>query len=225
MTLSAPPKFHRATSDVWCLDSSLPTARRRRLLSSPSFESIVASLRDSLSVEQVKCDPAKSGEKANRIIVKLRTNSKAIDLFHNSVSGYRAQYLKDAELGEAANRFALDELWPHVLPLILSRGRNRIPTVTLEQSLLHPWAKLWIHQGLWLRYARREHRVLRVAPWQSQLSSQVKRSRKLTRWGCLAPEFESAFVIKGGFVYPNGLPRLGTPPKDRAADLHSCGFT
>lgn len=219
------PVFHRVAPEVWRLDSSLPIARKRRLHFSPPFQSIVASLRDQLAVEAVKCDPAKSGDEAYRVVVKLRATTKAIDLFHNSVSGYRAQYLGGSELGEAANSFALNELLPHVVPLIAGRGKSTVPAVVFEQSLRHPWAKLWIHQGLWLRHARRDHRVLLVQQWEAQLSSEVKRCRKLARWGCLAPELESAFVIKGGFVYPSGVHRFGTPPKDRAADLHACGFT
>jgi len=35
----------------------------------------------------------------------------------------------------------------------------------------------------------------------------------------------SLFVIKGGFIQPNGEAWLGDSAKNRAWDLHSCGFT
>jgi hypothetical protein len=129
------------------------------------------------------------------------------------------------ELGETANRLALDELSPRVVPLIQSHGMKPLRSSILDRSLQHPAAKIWIHQGLWLRHARREDRVLRVACWHFQLNSQDKRRRKLARWACLAPQHEASIVLKGGFVFPNGQPWLGPPDKQRSEELHLCGFT
>ena len=217
-------KFSRSDPERWCLDSALPSERRCRLLSSPSYEDIVAFMKNDLTLETARCQRATSGEKAYRVVVKLRSTSAAVDLFHNSVSGYRAQYLLSTSNGEAANSYALEELLPTVAPLLLKR-RPTFPAVILEQSLRHPWTKMWIHQGVWLRRARTDQQVLHVPDWESQPSSSLPRAKKLARWGKLAPDTESAFVIKGGFVLPDGSHRFGQPPKNRAEDLHTCGFT
>jgi hypothetical protein len=158
--------FECAGPEDWRLEASVPSKRRRQLLKPPSFARIVASLLHNLAIEDIHWQRAKSGEPAFRVIAKLRATATAVDLFHNSAGGYRAQYMVSIEAGEVANQFALDEILPVVVPHL----RRRRPSIasSLEQSLRHPWAKIWIHQGQWLRYARRENRVLRVPAWVAQ---------------------------------------------------------
>ena len=222
--MSSSSLFARADPDEWRLDAVLPIDRRRRLLESPSYEEIVGSMKTDLTLEIAHCQRAKPGEKAYRVVAKLRSTPAAIDLFHNSASGYRAQYLLGTSRGEAANTHALQELLPIVVPLLIKR-RPSFPAVILEQSLRHPWTKVWIHQGVWLRRARKDQQVLHVPCWESHADSAIPRVRKLIRWGRRAPDVEPAFVLKGGFVFPDGRHRLGQPPKNRAEDIHTCGFT
>jgi hypothetical protein len=222
--MSSTSLLARVDPERWRLDATLPGERRRRLLASPPYDEIVASMKTDLTLEIARCQRSKSGERSYRVVAKLRSTPAAIDLFHNSASGYRAQYLLGTSQGEAANRYALDELLPIVVPLLIKRRPN-FPSVILEQSLRHPWTKVWIHQGVWLRRARRDQQVLHVPDWEARSDPSISRVRKLVRWGTLAPDAEPAFVLKGGFVLPDGSHRLGQPPKNRAEDIHTCGFT
>lgn len=217
-------QFAHIGPEVWRLDGAICGARRRWLLQPPDYDEIIKRLLRDVSLEVARCQRAKGSAKAYRVVAKLRTTPLAIDLFHNSVAGYRAQYLSGASVGEAANAHALSALLPAVVPLLLQRRPN-FPSVVLEQSLSHPWTKIWIHQGLWLRHARREEQVLQVPSWAARATSNEPRVKKLVRWGSLAPETEQSFVIKGGFVFLDGSHRLGEPPKNRAEDIHTCGFT
>lgn len=217
-------EFTRIQPDVWRLERAITGKRRRRLLQPPEYEEIIALLLRDVTLEMARCQRAKDGERAYRVVTKLRATPTVIDLFHNAASGYRAQYLAGTSIGEAANEYALSTLLPAVVPLLLA-NRPDFPNLVLEQSLRHPWTKIWIHQGLWLRRARRDQQNLRVLSWESRAGSSEPRTRKLVRWGLLTPDSESSFVIKGGFVFLDGRHRLGKPPKNRAEDIHTCGFT
>ncbi len=218
-------KFHRVAEEEWEFVDGYRSCDKRRLLNGPPYEEIVAALCRRLELESVRWQKLKAGEDAHRVVIKLRSTVDAVTFFHNSSSGYRAQYWRSIASGEAANRLALDTLFPHVVPLVQSHGMKQARLPTLDQSLHHPAAKIWIHQGSWLRYARREDRVLRVQSWQSQLNSEDKRRRKLARWACLAPQHESSIILKGWFMLPNGLPWTGSPHKQRSEEIHLCGFT
>ncbi|MDR5740151.1 hypothetical protein [Caballeronia sp. LZ016] len=222
--MSSPQPFECVDPEVWRLNSTVSNERRNWLLAPPSFDGIFELLKHRLTLEQVIKQRATDDKTVSRVVVKLRTSARAIDLFHNSSSGYRAQYYTDVGLGDAANKLVLEELLPIVVPLVLQL-RPSLPIDFLDQSFGHPCAKVWIYQGLWLRHARSDHRVLEVPRWQSQLGSEKNRPRKLARWGCLAPDSESAFVIKGGFVFPDGRRRCDVPGKNRATEIHAFGFT
>ena len=191
---------------------------------SPPYEEIVELLRSKIRVQRAVRQRAKTGDEAYRLVVLFTAADAAVDLFQNSATGYRAQYLAGPPLGDQANRLVLDTLLPDTYRLI-EKLRPSLPQTFVKASLGHPWVKIWVHQGPWLRSARREDRVLHVAKWEPKLRSDDERERKLARWGMLAPEFEKSFVIKGGFVQPTGQVRLGEPPKNRPIDLHTCGFT
>lgn len=217
-------KFTRIEPDEWRLDGAVPGARRRLLLEPPDYNEIVEHLLQDISLEDARCQRAEDSVKAYRVVTRLRTTPRAIDLFHNSAGGYRAQYLSSASLGEAANNYALLTLVPVVVSLLLQKRVN-FPSVVLDQSLRHPMTKIWIHQGRWLRCARRDQHVLKIPSWASRAASSEPRIRKLVRWGMLVPDEESSFVIKGGFVFMNGRHRLGELNKNRTQDIHTCGFT
>jgi hypothetical protein len=55
------------------------------------------------------------GEPEKRAVVTIRTRPEAVDQFHNSSSGYRAQFYVSPALGESANRTAVEALSERVL--------------------------------------------------------------------------------------------------------------
>src|SRR5262249_44028914 len=70
-----------------------------------------------------------------RAVLTLRVRATALDLFYNSVSGYRAQYYQAADLGTVANRFALDRLVLQVLRSVTSVNKPTCPPAWVEKSL------------------------------------------------------------------------------------------
>ena len=57
-----------------------------------------------MELEALCCQRAESGELAYRVVAKLSSTPATIDLFHNSATGYRAQYLLGEAIGEAAKK-------------------------------------------------------------------------------------------------------------------------
>lgn len=216
--------FDRASEGIWILSDRIKRSRRRRLLQPPSFEGMVETLWREALVERVKCEKAPNGQSGHRSVVVLRTKPHVLDQFFNSASGYRAQYLLRAALGDKANRLVIRTILPEVLATLDRESRSN-QRALVKSSLLHPWAKVWIHQGLWLRRARREHRVLLIPAWQRQLSANDRRRRKLVRWGALAPSRETRFLLKGGYVRGRKWLKVGKPSVTRARELHELGFT
>lgn len=215
-------KFGCASESQWVLGTSIDGARRGRLLHSPSYECIVTELLDNAQVGEVHRQRAPDGQPGDRCTVVLDANPEMLDTFFNSASGYRAQYLLDTEQGNRANRFVLDKALPKILHALCGR---RADPIFVESSLTHCWAKVWIHQGLWLRRAKREHRVILVPAWQRELTSHDNKRRRLSRWGALAPENESRLLLKGGYVLSAKGLCIGKPLSKRAREIHDLGFT
>ncbi|NMG43041.1 hypothetical protein GPA22_04770 [Aromatoleum toluvorans] len=168
--------------------------------------------------------PAPNGQPGHRVSAQFRADKNAVDLFFNSSSGYRAQYLQDVHLGDKANRFTIEALEPALYEAIRLVPNNDKLLQIFEASLAHPWAKVWIHQGPWLLWSKRIERVLIVPSWQAELGSQDKRRRKLARWGALAPE-ETRFILKGGYVDSGTLLMSGKSAETRRQEIHCLGFT
>jgi hypothetical protein len=215
-------RYGFAPQEIWVLHGAICGARRRRLLQPPPFKSIVADLMASARIEKVGRQCAPYGQLAQRCTVVLTVDSEKLDMFFNSASGYRAQYLLCREQGHRANRFVLDTATPKVLSELVGR---HLESAFVASSLTHDWAKVWVHQGLWLRRARREHRVLLVPSWQQELSSRDKERRKLALWGALAPSTESRILLKGGYVSSTEKLCIGKPPTQRASEIQELGFT
>ena len=152
-------EFGCVPENKWVLCNTIKAARRNRLLHSPPFESIVEELLDNAQVERVLSQQAPNEQPGHRCTVVLDVKPEMLDTFFNSVSGYRAQYLLDPVQGNWANRFVIDIALPKIVRALDDRRADR---KFIESSLVHCWAKVWIHQGLWLRRAKREHRVLLV---------------------------------------------------------------
>lgn len=222
-------RFSRIDDDRWVVDASVEPVRRRRLLQAPSFDRLVGEMLRGAKVEALKWEsaPKRNGrrEPGRRYVIKVRVDPARLDLFFNSSSGYRAQFLAGAQLGRRADRHVLDVAMRELASQLASRYGPAHPQASVEASIAHPRAKVWIHQGLWLRFARRDDRVLKVAAWQTRLESDDKNRRKKARWGMLAPDAESLLLLKGAY-FDGGTPLdIGKSPAARSRDLHELGFT
>jgi hypothetical protein len=217
--------FEQISADSWVLGPTVEVKRRARLLQSPGFEHLVAELNHTSQIERVQYQGVPGNQLVgHRCIVVLRAESELLDRFFNSTSEYRAQYLAHPNTGDKANRLVIDTLYTKVVHALAEQS-GKMERKFAEASLAHAWAKVWLHQGLWLRQAKREHRLLHVPTWRSELALGDKRRRKLVRWGSLIPAQESRLLLKGGYVRDDTELEVGKPPFRRAQELHELGFT
>ncbi len=217
--------FASLPADTWQLHLLDDRRRRVQLGSSSIYPKLVTRLASRSKVLQAVVRPADTEPRALRLEAVLRVEVRDLDLFFNSRSGYRAQYYEAEELGDAANRLAVDALLLKLVPQAICARTRRSASELARASLEAASAKIWIHQGLWLRLCRHRERVLTVPRWQFGLSSEDRRTRKLARWGALAPVTEERIVVKGAFILDGRPANFGKPHGVRASELHSLGFT
>lgn len=221
---SSEKKFFRASPEDWKFGDSVQSGRVQRLHNSPSYEEILSRISKHGQVLFHKREQARDEPSYFRVVVRLNVKGVAIDLFHNSASGYRAQYFHNTELGECANLVALAWLAPIAVKAAKEQPKRTCPAWWVAKSLLDSSAKVWIHQGLWLHHAKSEDQQLFVDRWLKQQASSDANRRKKAIWSSLAPSNESQLVLKGGFLTLEGEP-LGSLKAMRAKNLHELGFT
>jgi hypothetical protein len=101
---------------------------------------------------------------------------------------------------------ALKRLLPAIERAILAdpyRGRHWSQA---RPSVIHKHTRLWIHQGLWWRHAKKTDRIFFVMTWQLNRPSVGKDAQRID-WGSLLP-VEDRLGIKGQWLDGNGLPLL-----------------
>jgi len=206
----------------WQLHPRVRGSRRLRLLRGTSFGRIVQSILEQAAIASHKRE--KLGRGYYCAVVILEMDAALVDLFHNSAAGYRAQYYGGTQKGESANKYAIRSLSSRIIKLLNSRQKRTCPPGWLEKSILHPEAKLWIHQGRWLRLAKHSGRNLLVRRWLNQPRT-PRRERKLRRWASLTPRDETRIDLKGAPIRLDGRPRTKSLKPNRGRDIHLFGYT
>ena len=217
---------------IWVLDASIRADRRKSLLNPTSFEDIVASLCEFVSVKAVKSKQMDCWKGTlpipERITVQLEVRDEKqkhwVDLFHNSAAGVRAQCLSDVELGGAAFDYARDRLRERARVLLPDHRMRATLRAFTARSLDLESTKVWIHQGLWVRHASMADRHLRIAQWEANEAGADAKARTLLRYGSKAPTDPSAIDLIGGWLHPSGK-RIGKAPGDRPLQVKRYGFT
>lgn len=217
--------FARIDSSTWRIATEVEAERRFRLLSGPCFEDIVEGLSKGvarISLRRERCKDDRGYFRVNAIV--QYSSTETVDNFHNSSSGYRAQYLESSEMGERANTLATSAL----CSLVLTRLRERLPPrwcrEWAETSLKHSSAKAWIHQGLWLWHAKEACEELIVDAWSLGRASKDPEVRRRARYGRQLPGRENRIDLKGVWVTQELVVRASFKP-DRALSIHNHGFT
>jgi hypothetical protein len=216
--------FVRVSESDWLLSTQLAPSRRRRLLQAPRYERLVDALIRRMSLAKVAREKSHDVPGYFRAVVTLRVHATTLDLFYNAASGYRAQYFRAADLGTLANRFALDRLLPRLTASVAAADKRTCPADWVAKSLRDPDAKLWPHQGVWLRCARKLDQNLLVARWLARRDDPDKELQKRAKRSMLTPTNERLLELKGGFLSPAGT-SLGTFKPRRSQDLHELGYT
>jgi hypothetical protein len=178
--VSSVPRFAFAPVGDWLIAPSVTGPRRRQLLlDQTSFARIVERLGQELSVVRISREPGYDNPSYYRYCVKLKARPSTIDCWHNGRGGYRAQYYLSERLGEAANSFACERLLPIIERTIAGdSARRRFWTLT-RPSIVHERTRLWVHQGLWLRHAKKDDQHLFVPRWQANIHSTYPKAKKL----------------------------------------------
>jgi hypothetical protein len=219
-------KFGRAPRDKWLLCNSIADKRRTLLLDPPKFEKIIQRICDEMQVVDHRRERHKTDARFYRFSARLECDSRSVDLFFNSSTGYRAQYYLDPSTGEKANKYACSEIAAVVLARLegsLKRTCSR--KEWLERSVQDSNAKLWINQGLWLRRAKLSDRQILVHRWQeSSRHLECGDVNKLGKWAPLVPDVENCIVFKGGFWTLDATERREAK-QGRSDQIHRFGFT
>jgi len=218
------PMFARIDQDCWRIAKTVPTARRYKLLNAPDFPTIVDLVVGAVVKVVVAREACNNPTEYFRVVATLHCSSvSVVDFFHNGNTGYRAQYLMDPSLGEAANAYCTERF----AVLVEARIKKKLPPGwTLDwalSSIRDKAAKSWIHQGLWIRHADEECQDLNVESWLN-FDRTDKVARKKARYGRQLPSEENRIDLKGAWVSMD-LRRLGSLKVERANDIHRYGFS
>jgi hypothetical protein len=214
--------FVRVSSDEWQVDKGGRTASA--LYSGPEFEEVVRLIASTAAVLEYRREGRRGRPSHNRVIVRFAVDTEKVNLFHNSASGYRAQYYVSPELGDEANALIVRSLTARAVAILAGHSKRTCPLDWVTLSMEQPSAKVWIHQGMWLRHARRSDERLRVERWYRYRQHQDVNARRRPRWAALLPDSEASLEVKGAFVTNRGEVIDSLKP-DRARQLHEHGFT
>ena len=151
-------QFIHLDDTEWCFSERVLASHKRRLLESPDFPELIEQISARLKIDCLKRNEKKDKKGYFRIIVTIKLPPKIVDLYFNSASGIRAQYYKSIKKGEQAEQYAHKKLIPVILKKLDCVTKRTCPIDWINKSLNHKFAKLWIHQGLWLRHHRRVFR-------------------------------------------------------------------
>src|SRR4051812_5586005 len=95
--------FRRVPMNRWMISSKVRKGRRDRLQNAPSYKTIIQNIEDNILNISAKTVRMKKEPDYFRYEVTIAINQKIVDEFHNSSSGYRAQYLSSVANGKKAN--------------------------------------------------------------------------------------------------------------------------
>jgi hypothetical protein len=220
--------FATLPSTVWVLGDSIAQSRRHSLLAPPSFEDIVRTLREAAVIHwrgrKPPNRPTEPPTKRFVVILAFPNHEWAVDLFHNSAAGVRAQCLRDVTIGGEALDHARNVLRDRAVELLEFQRLTPPFREFALKSLGEESTKIWIHQGKWCRHAKVDVRELRIREWEESKPS-CKRGKQLVRYGSKAPTDPPLIDVLGGLFTARGDPFAGKPSDSRPRNVNRFGFT
>jgi hypothetical protein len=223
MSQSQQTAFQRVAAGDWNLAVS-DAKRLEYLLRGPDYADIIGQVFRSVTTVTYKRERLRKDHRFFRLTATLTCSSPIpVDLFHNSAAGYRAQYYLAPGLGDSANAFAVAILSRLIVAELRTHPKRSCPPTWANASIGDSDAKVWIHQGHWLRAPDRACKQLHVVRWREQPLS-TGEDRKRARYSQLTPCSEDRIDFKGGFVSRDGA-LFGTLKPSRAPHIHENGFT
>ena len=216
--------FGRVPEDEWRIGTNVELGRKQRLLET-DFGTITDEVSRQLHLAYFKRERLREHSEAFRVVLTVCLPAKVVDELHNGAGGYRAQFYLGVSQGERANRHLIDRMLPVLQSACRDEHKRGCPWSFVEASLSGTDAKVWIHQGDWLRRKRHSDRNLMTPRWLQNSESMNLRCGKIGVWAQLTPAQETRVVLKGGAV-DHGNQSLGIVLKpSRSQELYDFGFT
>lgn len=213
--------FTRIPPSEWSLSKRIHGFRRQRLLHGIGFAGIVRHVVKQVTVVTHKRKRIRDYPGYYRAEITLRVSSKTVDLFHNSAAGYRAQYYRSAKGGKVANKYAIRQIGPRVMELLRGAYKRTCPPWWVKKSITHSEAKIWIHQGHWIRSPRCSDQNIKVKRWLESVPAKIERRL----WATLTPGNEIRIDLKGAPLTLAGKPLTKSLKRGRSFDIHRVGYT
>lgn len=218
------PAFQRVAPDEWKLSSQMSARRLDLLANGPGYCEIIDQVIQSATRVTYRRERLKADKRFSRLVATLSCESPVpVDLFHSSSAGYRAQYYVTPDLGERANSYAVAALSALIATEMRASPKRSCSSEWAGLSIHAPDAKVWIHQGRWLRTLAGNLRQLQVERWRGLPASASEQQRRAI-YSQLTPWFENRIDFKGGFVSLDGE-LFGTLKPARSMQIFERGFT
>jgi hypothetical protein len=152
---------------MWGFADGIPRERVERLHAYGDFSAVVALIAKDAEVTAFTWEPfdAERLSGCYRAAFLLRVSEQAYDAFFNAPAGYRGQYARSREAGEAANRSLLANLEPLLLQNP-SPQQNALGPLVLR-SLRATDAKCWIFEREVEQHMGVNVPEILYSPWQT----------------------------------------------------------
>jgi hypothetical protein len=224
MFLNKKTEFAAISEQEWIIASTIKRGRRRQLLHGPPFEVIIERIKNNMTFLTIKREVFNDCPNTYRFEIVIKLKPKIVDLFHNSASGYRAQYFNSVENGEKANLYAIKTIFDKLMNLISKNPKRTCPKEVVREALANRHAKIWIHQGKWLILRRKSERNLTPKRWLNEIPKNDKdKKRKL--WAKLTPNDETRLKLKSALVKEDGTLLDWNHKPNRGNDIHNFGYS
>ena len=209
--------------EAWQFSQSVTVTRRALLESAPSFAQIAYEIAQSMRVLCAHADPCDEAAGNRRFVGCVEVDPDLFDVFFNARTGYRGAYFTSQEAGLQANGGLLGLLVPALMNCQPASG---LPADQAEASLRNRSAKVWLAEfgkgfcnrckGEWSAPQDDQPDILN-GRWE--LSAEPK-----ARYGRKAPRYTKLRIL-GAFVNRRCEEYVATQKRDRAAQIHHCGWS
>lgn len=220
----------------WPFSDRVDGKRRKKLLEASKFEEIADLIIEEMVVSQFCTGHGKISEVkgCKRAQFRLKVPEYIFDLFFNSPTGYRGNYLDGEKKGEEGNRLIINKMADKLAKFANETPDKKMTDCEITKSLSADSAKIWIDEG----GVRRQNPItcleadLLVEPWYGAAVKYLKHPNDCRDPnGCIkaldgvkAP-LGTILTVKGGFIDQSGHEHVPCDKINRSQQINLYGFT
>jgi hypothetical protein len=219
------------SAEGWSFSAGFDALRRVRLEVIESFEFIVECIYREMQVTRFEICRGKTGYLKNclRLEFTFTVSPETFDAFFNSPCGYRAQYLRDPDVGQMKNGQLIRRLVDRLVAD--ARGKptkHQMPEARVMVSLLCCSAKIWIPESS-INFDHSLIQDISVEAWCTKAREAAEAYGPSTMeqekaiWGIRAPTGTS-LEVKGAFLDSEGYEVVHPEKVLRRFDIHRYGW-